>query len=270
MDALDCINIALLAREGMTGPIAVFEGPKGFQEVFDMKLDYDWKNENFELVKKCALKRYNAEVHSQPSIHAALELKRQHGFDINEIEKITVTTFLTAYHIIGSGAYGDRKNVHSKEQADHSLHYLIAVALVDDDIYPEQFTNDRINRADVQDLLKKVSVTTKFPVHKPVVVAGLLDPYTQAYPDKMKTKVEIDLRGGKILSCEKSDYPGFFTTPLSWEDVTKKFKKLSDGMISGDDQAKIIELVNDLENRDMTELLELVNVKQPSTINAWQ
>src|SRR5207247_598346 len=135
----------------------------------------DWSKESFDLIRKCVLKRYNAEVHSQSTIEAVLELRHQHSIDPSEIEKIDITTFLTAYHIIGSGAYGDRKKVETKEQADHSLFYLVAVALLDGDIYPEQFEPARIKRKDVQDLLQKVSVKTGFPLHKPLKLAGVLD-----------------------------------------------------------------------------------------------
>ena len=64
-----------------------------------------------------------------------LKLLRSSGgeFDFHptEIESVEVTTFLTAYHIVGGGLYGDRKEVHSKEQADHSLPYVLAVLLLD-------------------------------------------------------------------------------------------------------------------------------------------
>jgi 2-methylcitrate dehydratase len=129
--ALTCMNFVLLAQQNMTGPIALFEGPKGFKDIFGMKLEYDWSKENFELIKKCVLKEFNAEVHSQSALEAALELKQQHNFSADDIEKIDITTFLTAYHIIGSGTYGDRKIVETKEQADHSLFYLVAVLLLD-------------------------------------------------------------------------------------------------------------------------------------------
>lgn len=52
LDALDCINITLLAEQGMTGPVSIFEGPRGFKDVFDMDLEYDWSKENFELIRK--------------------------------------------------------------------------------------------------------------------------------------------------------------------------------------------------------------------------
>jgi len=191
-----------------------------------MKLKYNWASENFELVKKCILKSYNAEVHTQSAVEATLDLREEHDIDVNSIETITITTFMTAYHIVGGGEYGSRMQVHTKEQADHSLPYVIAVMLLDGQLYPEQLKPERIERDDVQALLKKVKVKTNLPFHEPVKVMGLLDPYTVAYPDKMKTKVEIKFNDGRIIVKEKEDYKGFFTNPLTKDDVVLKMKKL--------------------------------------------
>src|SRR5205085_7035700 len=117
--------------------------------------------------------------------------------------------------------------VMSKEQADHSLFYLVAVALIDGEIYPEQFEVGRIIREDVQDLLQKIFVHTKFPLHKPLTVAETVDPYTRAYPEKVKARVEIKLKNGKEYTCEKDDHEGFFTKPFSWEKTIEKFQRLS-------------------------------------------
>jgi 2-methylcitrate dehydratase len=243
----------------MTGPVAIFEGPKGFDEVFGMKLDYDWDKETFGLIPKCVLKKYNVEVHSQATLEAIAELKKTHQFEAADIESVDLTTFLTAYHIIGSGSYGDRQKVETKEQADHSLFYAAAVLLLDGEIYPEQYEPERINRRDVQELLRKVKVSTGFPLHEPLVVAGLLDPYTLAYPDKMKAKVKIELKDGEILTHEQEDYHGFFTRPFSWEDTQQKFRRLSDGIMPAAIQEQLIEIVKDLEKQpDLSGLIDLL------------
>jgi 2-methylcitrate dehydratase len=259
MDALDCMNIAFLAREGMTGPVASFEGPKGFDEVFGMKLDYDWTKETFELIPRCVLKKYNVEVHAQATLEAVAELKKANNLMAEDIESVELTTFLTAYHIIGSGAYGDRQIVESKEQADHSLFYAAAVLLLDGEIYPQQYEAERITRQDVQELLHKVTVSTGFPLHEPLVVAGVLDPYTRAYPDKMKTKVEIKLKNGKTLTGEQDDYHGFFTRPFNWADTEEKFRRLSDGIIPAELGEQLVAIVKDLEQQpDMSGLINLL------------
>jgi 2-methylcitrate dehydratase len=262
LEAFNCMNILLLAKEGMTGPTALFEGPKGFNEIFKMKLDYDWKNESFELIRKCVLKEFNAEVHAQSTLEATLELRDEHDFKPADIEKIEITTFLTAYHIIGSGAYGDRTVVQTKEQADHSLFYLVAVLILDGEVYPEQFHPDRIREEDVQSLLQKIEVKTGLPLHKPIKIAGMLDPYTAAYPEKMKTKVEVLLKNGEKLTKEKEDYYGFFTRPLSWQSTIDKFKRLTSDLLSESDQEEIIQTVKTLEEEpDVRKLIRLLCIK---------
>src|SRR6266542_2076892 len=239
--------------------VSLFEGPKGFKEIFEIELKYDWNKEDFSLIQKCILKEFNSEVHIQSILEAILALKDKYAFSINEIESIDVTTFLTCYHIAGNGAYRDRTKVHSKEQADHSLPYLIAVAIFDNEVYPEQFLPDRIEKNDVQDLLQKVSVHTALPFHKPVKVAGLLDPYTSKYPDKVPCKVEIKLKDGKKFEEEREDYHGFFTRPMNWDDVEKKFAKLTDGIVPEEKQQQITELIANLEKREMKEFITLLN-----------
>ena len=257
-----CATIALLAKNKMTGPIDLFEKPvKGYDAIYGMELKHDWTTEQFDLIPRCILKSYNSEVHSQPSVEAALELKEKHSFDPSDIEKIDITTFLTAYHIVGGGEYGDRKTVFSKEAGDHSMPYVIAVAILDGQVYPEQLFPERINEADVQELLPKVDVHTSFPLHKPVKLAGILDKNTEAYPDKLMTQVTIELKNGEKFSIEKESYKGFFLDPFSWEDVIRKFKKLTRNKISETTKDEIINIIRKFEGHSVTELLERVVIE---------
>ncbi|MFL5808191.1 MAG: MmgE/PrpD family protein, partial [Flavisolibacter sp.] len=111
--AAGCMNIVMMAKEGITGPTDIFENKKGFSEVFGMDLKYDWDEDRFELISKCILKGYNSEVHTQSLVETALELKQKNKIDPKQIEKIEVITFLTAYHIVGGGEYGERHTVFS-------------------------------------------------------------------------------------------------------------------------------------------------------------
>jgi 2-methylcitrate dehydratase len=255
----NCFQLAMLAKQGMTGPIKLFETPeKGFNDIFGMKLDYDWSKEKFDLISKCILKSYNAEVHTQSSIEAVIELRKAYNIAASDVESIDVTTFLTAYHIVGGGEYGDRKTVRSKEQADHSLPYVVAVALIDGDVYPAQLLPERVNQPDVQELLQKVNVHTSFPLHKPVKLAGLVDPYTAAYPDKVDAKVVITLKNRQKYELEKQSYNGFHDQPLGWQDCIYKFKKLTKGIVNEEEQTNITELIREMEITDPSSFCKLL------------
>lgn len=256
--ALECMNIVLLAKNGLTGPLSLFEGPKGFKDVFGMSLEYDWGKEDFCLIRKCILKEFNAEVHTQSILEAVLDLREAHYIPPTQIESIDVKTFLTCFHIVGGGEYGSRKNVHSKEQADHSLPYVIAALLLDGEVYPRQFMPERIEKSDVQDLLKKVTIHTSSHLHKPKLLAGILDPYTEAYPDKLSAEVEIKLYDGQTFTCKKEDYHGFHTRPFSWEDTERKFLKLTDGTLGKEKQQNIINAIARLEELEMKEVVSIL------------
>jgi 2-methylcitrate dehydratase len=255
--ALNCLNIALLAKEDLTGPLSLFEGPKGFNDIFGMELDYNWEKEDFSLIRKCILKTFNAEVHTQPALEAARILKEKNDFDPADIRSVDATVFLTAYHIVGGGSYGDRKTVQSKEQADHSLPYALSAVLLDGGLYPEQLLPERIIQPDIQELLQKVNVHTRFPVHKPLVLAGILDPYTEAYPEQLMSTVKIHFANGKSIERENINYRGFHTDPLSWDETEKKFNRLTSFLNPGE-QMRIVEVVRDLDKQPVGNLMALL------------
>ncbi|MCF6407884.1 MmgE/PrpD family protein [Chitinophaga filiformis] len=246
--AAGCMQIVLLAKEGITGPINYFEGAVGFEHLTGMKPHFRQEKGDFSLIPRCILKSYNAEVHTQSAIEATLMLREQYKLVPGEVKEIKVTTFETAYDIVGGGHYGDRHMVQTKEQADHSMAYVIAVALIDGVVGPDQFMKERIRRPDVQELLRKVETHTNFPLKTPRKVVDYLDPYTSVYPDKMPAKVTITLNSGEEVEQKCEDFKGFFTRPLSWDDVIKKFSHLSEGIVDQHQQSRIIRLVHNLEN----------------------
>src|SRR5436305_6008280 len=96
---------------------------------------------------------------------------------LDQIDRIEVEVFKQAYDITGSGEEaGNKYDVRSKEQADHSLPYLVAVALLDGEVTPRQFTAERIVKSDVQNLLHKVRTLRD-------------DEYTKRYPDETPCRV---------------------------------------------------------------------------------
>lgn len=239
--AFCCVHATFLAMRGITGPREVFEGNKGFMEAISGKFDIDWSKEGLERVNRTIIKKYNAEIHSQSAIEAALELRGEHGFSAGEIERIEIDIFDVAYNIIGGGEEGDKTVVRTKEEADHSLQYMVAVALLDGKVMPEEYLPERIQRVDVQALLKKVVVRP--------------DPaLSRVFPDEHACRVTIFLKSGKSFSKSKKDYEGFHTRPMGWEGVVRKFSILTEPHLKAGLGDKILEAVYNLENISVQEL----------------
>ena len=250
--AAGCVWATFLARRGITGPLEVFEGNKGFIDAIAGPFHIDWPSEDLERVTRTVIKRHNAELHAQTAIDAALELKRQHRFAAADVDRIDVETFDVAYKIIGGGEEGDKSIVCTKEEADHSLPYLIAVAILDNEVLPPQFAPDRIQRADVQQLLCRVSVRSN-------------PAYSQRFPDEMPARVAVTLRDGRTLSREIREYPGLNGPPLTWKQVFRKFEQLSADRTTADERRAIADGVHNLDAIRVSDLTRLLAAAGDST-----
>ena len=238
-------NAVFLAMQGITGPLEIFEGKKGFKEVIAGPFVLDWHRENLEAVRRTILKKYNAEIHSQSALEGILELRAAHRLERATVERIEVEVFDVAYNIIGGGEEGDKWQVLTKEQADHSLPYLVAVALLDGEIGPAQFSADRIVRGDVQNLLRKVDVHP-------------CPAFSQSFPDQMRVRIRIHVQGVEILETEKFDYEGFHTRPMPWAKVVAKFELLADAHADRGLRRDIIQAVAEIETLKVAHLTALL------------
>src|SRR5450432_4368899 len=173
--ALGSMNALFLARRGVEGPLQVIEGPLGIDHLLRMQINIDWDKQGYEGVVESTIKKYNSMIHTQSAVHCMVELAGQNKIDPNKVVSIEAEVFQLAYDFAGGGLYGVDKVIRIKEQADHSLPYLLAVALLDGSVMPAQFNLERIVKPDVQTLLKKVSV---HPNHE----------YTEQYPKKCLPK----------------------------------------------------------------------------------
>jgi 2-methylcitrate dehydratase len=243
--AFSCTHGTFLAMRGITGPPEVFEGNKGFMEAIAGKFKIDWLQEDLERVTNTSLKRYNAEIHSQSALEGILELKKEHALGGEEVAQIDIEIFDVAYHIIGGGEEGNKTLVRTKEEADHSLPYLVAVALLDGQVMPEQYQPDRIRSEDVQLLLRKVTI-------KPSA------DYSRRFPDAMPCRMTLTLRDSRRVVKEKRDYEGFRTRPMSWGTAVEKFEKLVASYTDRSLCQEIIHAVSHLESIQVNELTELL------------
>src|SRR5271156_3930779 len=244
--ALGAMNTLFLARRGVEGPLQVIEGPLGIDHLLGMKINIDWDKQGYEGVTESTIKKYNSMIHTQSAVHCMVELARQNKIDPAKVISIEAEVFQLAYDFAGGGLYGVDKVIRTKEQADHSLPYLLAVALLDGNVMPAQFQPERIARADVQTLLKKVSVRPN-------------QEYTAEYPGKMPAKITVRLSDGKIVEHEVQDYPGLASHPFTWEESVEKFDGLVVGRVDAGLSREIKDAVLSLESIQVRDLLKLLS-----------
>ena len=250
--AFGATHATFLAMRGITGPLEVFEGNKGLMDAITGHFELDWNRENLEAVRRTSVKKFNAEFHSQSALEGALELRAAHHIRPEEIESINIDIFDVAYHIIGGGEEGDKQRVRTKEEADHSLPYMVAVALLDGDVSPAQYAPERIVRDDVQNLLRKVTIQPDEELSK-------------RFPAEMPCRIQIKLKDGHTLDIEKQDYEGFYTRPMSWEKAVAKFERLAAPYTGAAQRTSLVETIAHLELKDVVQLTGLLSASTAHT-----
>jgi 2-methylcitrate dehydratase len=243
--AFGATSAAFLAMHGITGPLEVFEGNKGFQDSIAGPFTLDWSKEDLEAVRRTSIKKYNAEFHSQSALEGILALRNEQHIQPQDIERIEISIFGVAYHIIGGGEEGNKHRVRTKEEADHSLPYMIAVALLDGDVTPAQYRPERIVREDVQALMHKISIQPD-------------DALSARFPQELPCHIVLKLTNGQIYELHKQDYDGFYTRPLAWEDAVGKFERLARPFTGQELWEKLADAVLHLDSIEVRQLTELL------------
>jgi 2-methylcitrate dehydratase len=240
--ASNAIKATFLAKDGVTGPLEVFEGNKGFMDTIAGPFKVDWHSEGLDLVNKTIIKNYNAEIHSQSAIACMLKLRNRHGLSAEDLDRAEVRIFDVAFNIIGGGEEGEKKeSIETKEQADHSLPYILAVALLDGKVLPEEYELERINSRDVQALLKRIHI-------KPD------KEFSTKFPAQMPCEITVHTKSGKTLVESSVDYDGFYTRPFTWEETRRKFEALSARYLEEDASSQIENIVFELDKLDVSDL----------------
>jgi 2-methylcitrate dehydratase len=226
----------------MTGPNEIFEGPKGLFKMVTGPFDLKWSGAADDwMIRKTYIKFWPAEYHSQSAIDAALQLRSEVGA-AEQIESILVESFEAAVSIIGSEPEKWRPT--SRETADHSLGYCLAVALLDGDVTRESFSEAKIRDPRVLGLLDKIKIVETAECN-----AG--------YPDGIPNKLIVRMKDGRELT-KLVKYPrGHAGNSMTDDEVVAKFTRQAEGVVSAATAQRIVELALSLDElRDVTPLLE--------------
>ena len=234
----------LLAAEGMEGPRNLFEGQKGWKQVIAGEFEVDL-DPGCGRVHDVMTKRYVAETYAQSAVEGIIELAEGEEIDGDDVVSIHLDTFAGAKLIIGGGE-GDRHEVETKAQADHSLPYMLAAALVDREMGTAQYTPRRIGRRDVQTLLRKVAVEED-PAFTERFEAG-----------EMPARIEVEMEDGTIHEFEKADFQGHPNNSMNWTQVEAKFHSMTEERYDEDHREEIVRVVQKLDAHEVEDLVGLL------------
>lgn len=249
---------AMLAQRGMTGPSPIFEGEKGFMKLvsgpFDLPLFGGEKGPSGPVAFKILdtyIKHYPVEYHAQTAVEAALALREDllkgEGADaLAGITDIEIGSYDVAIEIIGRDP--EKWRPRTRETADHSFPYCVAVALLDGKVTLRSFEGKRLTDPALHELMQKVRV-----VPEPEFVGR--------YPETMATRITVRTKGGGNY-VKQVDYPlGHPQHRMSDQEVEDKFRRLAVGRLDRARMTKVIDAVWKLDQlKDVGALLPLLKV----------
>ncbi|MDE1825234.1 MAG: MmgE/PrpD family protein [Candidatus Micrarchaeota archaeon] len=233
--ARNAVFSAMLAGKDMTGPSPIFEGEMGFwKEVsgkFKLNLRSFGNRRNRFRITQNILKYFPAEIRSQSAISAALSA-RKHFSSIDEISSVEIGTTESGYKILGKDP--EKWDPKTKETADHSLPYIVAVALMDGRIDNNSYLRKRFREKKTLKFMKKISVKEK---------ANL----TAMYPRCIPNELTIRLRSGKSIREKVLYQKGHQKNPMSNQEIEEKFSKLTGKFLNKAQKQKILQNLWNLE-----------------------
>jgi 2-methylcitrate dehydratase len=230
---------ALLAREGITGPAPVFEGEMGFFNQVSGRFQLDVKSfggtgRRFKL-EDTFVKFYPAEYHAQTAIWAALGLREKiKGDPMKRVAYVGVETHEAGYTILGRDS--EKWTPETRETADHSLPYIVTMALVEGRIDNETYAAAKLKDPAIREFMKRVIVKEDKAL-------------TEVYPASIPNRVTVKLDDGETLAVKVDDPRGHPSNPMTEEEIDQKFRLLTKGILKGPQVEKALKFVRSVEEQ---------------------
>lgn len=234
------VRAAMLAATGYSGPVELFEGKEG---VFQVLGNVKWDPETMVgglgtdyLITDCGYKAFPTEALTHQPITAVLEVMSENGLDRHAVREVLVKTTTRGADILSDPSKYEPR---TKETADHSLPYCIAVAVAKGNVLPSDFEDEALGDAFVWELLKKIRVVA--------------DPQIDAlFPKVKRAIVTVTMNDGETYTRQEDFAKGSPERPLSDDDVVDKFRSNASPIMSDRKIARIVDATFHLEDVEKT------------------
>ena len=233
--SLTALCSIFLAREGFTGPGEILLDDEDYDR--SSKDIFQTLGKEFE-TEKVYFKTFPSCRWSHSPIAAVLRIREQHMVDLGAIKEVRVETFKKALTL-------KHQSPTTTEQAQYSVPYTVAAALVFGEMGPEQVAEKNLRHPEILDLAPKVKL-----VHAPDL--------ERSYPAERPARVSIEMMNGEVFREEVRLLPGDPEFPLSRTQVIDKFEVCTGPYMDRSLRERIVQTLFSLEDlpdiKDMTRL----------------
>jgi 2-methylcitrate dehydratase PrpD len=204
------LTAVAMARKGIRGAQRSFEGTDGLGRIYlqsqlDSAVLREGLGERWHLVD-LAYKPYPSCRMNHCAIDAALNLRAQPGFDWTKVSELRVHT-----NVQGNQAVGQHREANTVVQAQFSIRYNIACALVNGEVVLSDFTAESLARPEVRNLAARVT---------PLVAEDIEQRWGRnVTPARLEAVID-----GKVFTAQVNEAKGGAERPMTDADLRRKLE----------------------------------------------
>lgn len=222
------VTAALLAQRGFTADPTALDGQWGYMQVMGNGFSPDKVKDGFAnpltiLSPGVSIKPYPSGILTHQSMDAMLKLVTDHDVKPEDVDRIR---FFAGSNILEPIRYEVAQN---HLQAKFSMAGLLAMMVIYRQAGRQEFTDECVGSAAMQDMQRRI--TTE------------LDPEIEnAGFDRIRSRIELTTHDGTTHTQWADErYRGGPDMPMSDAEVGEKFRACTNGLISAERQAAVIE-----------------------------
>ena len=260
---------ALMAQKGFSGTEKVFEGKEGFMDAFigwnakdeslkptDMEgrdgvSSWSWDidalvgglGDSYKIME-CGMKAFPTEALTHTHLSCVLNAMIGNNLEYSDVKEVKVTCFAQAYDILFDPT---KYRPESRETADHSLPYCMAVAMVDKKITTDSFSDEKLNDPRIYEVIDKI-------------IGEPSQEFEKMFPAKQPSRVVLTTNDGRMFE-EYLEYPkGDPREPMTMDDLENKFNSLAGDKFDASAKKQLKETIFNCEEMNAVEFMETLNV----------
>ncbi|MDB5809110.1 MAG: prpD [Betaproteobacteria bacterium] len=210
----NAVFATMLASRGMTGPAPIFEGVGGYFKAVTrapFQLPAFGGPDTPYKILECSIKRYPLGQYSQTVVQAALELRGKVA-NAEEIAEIRIETVTAAVRLMAGDP--EKWTPATRETADHSMPYIVAVALIYGTVESQHFDERYLRDPAILALAQRVKVAISAEADRHM-------------PHAMRCDFTLVTKSGATHKTVVDYHKGHYRNPMTDAEVEAKFRPLA-------------------------------------------
>ena len=239
--ASSAVTAVSLARHGVSGPAVLFDGRWGFFRAHVQDRDARFAFEGFGErlgnpweALAIAPKAFPCGHYIQPHVEAILAMLRDHDVEAGAVE--TITCFLPERVVaMVASPVEEKRRPNTPFHARMSLQHTMAETVTTGRLDKHSFAAESLRDPALNAMADRVGFE--------------IDP-TDTDRRRLKGRVRLTLRDGRVLDHTVADMRGMPQAPMSEGDVVAKFRANADGVVPSRDVERVLDALLALETAD--------------------